>query len=96
MVELLASPELFDGKRIRTFGYVHLEFEGDALYLHKEDYAHSLYRNGLWVDLTNTVSRTDCQDRYVLVEGTFTSSDHGHMGLWSGALKKITRCMPLH
>jgi hypothetical protein len=95
IVELIATPEVFDGKRVRTVGYVHFEFEGNGLYLHKEDYAHSLYLNGLWVDLAKGVSGTDCQDRYVLVEGTFRSGNRGHMGLWSGAVEEITRCMPL-
>ena len=48
IVELIATPEMFDGKRVRTVGFVHLEFEGNGLYLHKEDWTHSLYRNGLW------------------------------------------------
>ena len=95
IVELIATPEVFDGKRVRTVGYVHLEFEGNGLYLHKEDHTHSLYRNGLWVSLVKEVSRTDCQDRYVLVEGTFRAGDRGHLGLWSGSIKEITRCMPL-
>jgi hypothetical protein len=95
IVELIATPEMFDGKRVRTVGFVHFEFEGNGLYLHKEDWTHSLYRNGLWVDLAKGVSRTDCQDHYVLVEGTFRSGNRGHMGLWSGAVEEITRCMPL-
>src|SRR6266850_7297599 len=33
LLELVARPELFDGKRVRVTGYVHLEFEGNALYL---------------------------------------------------------------
>jgi len=57
--------------------------------------ARSLYANGLWVNLAQNVSRADCQDRYVLVEGTFRARDRGHLGLWSGAIGEITRCMAL-
>lgn len=51
IIDLIANPDLFDGKRIRTFGYIHFEFEGNGIYLHQEDYARSLYLNGLWVTL---------------------------------------------
>jgi hypothetical protein len=95
IIDLIANPDLFDGKRIRTFGYIHFEFEGNGIYLHQEDYARSLYANGLWVNLAQNVSRVDCQDRYVLVEGTFRARDRGHLGLWSGAIGEITRCMAL-
>jgi len=95
MIDIIANPDLFDGKRIRTFGYIHFEFEGNGIYLHQEDYTRSLYVNGLWVNLAKNSSPTGCQDRYVLVEGTFRARDRGHMGLWSGAINDITRCMPL-
>jgi len=95
IIDLIANPDLFDGKRIRTFGYIHFEFEGNGIYLHHEDYARSLYANGLWVNLAQNVSRAECQDRYALVEGTFRARDRGHLGLWSGAIGEITRCMAL-
>ena len=93
MVELLANPEKYDHKRVRLMGYIHFEFEGNGIYLHKEDEANHLYANGLWVSLAADVSPEDCQDTYVLIEGLFEARDRGHMGLWSGAVSHITRCM---
>jgi hypothetical protein len=93
IVQMLANPERYDGRRVRTFGYIHLEFEGNAIYLHQEDERNSLSANGLWVSLTPGISRHDCNDSYVLVEGTFSASDRGHMGLWNGAVSDITRCL---
>jgi hypothetical protein len=29
----------------------------------------------------------------VLVEARFTGHTHGHMGLWSGSLSDVTRCV---
>ena len=49
MVQLLATPEKFDGKLVRVFGFLRLEFEGDALYFHREDDVQGLTRNGIWV-----------------------------------------------
>ena len=93
IVQLLANPERYDGLRVRTFGYIHLEFEGNAIYLHQEDERKGLYANGLWVSLATGISPHDCTDSYVLVEGTFSVGDRGHMGLWSGAVSDITRCL---
>ena len=93
--QLLARPEVFDGKRVRVAGYVHLEFEGNGIYLHREDEQRSLLRNGLWVDFSQGATMSEqCQDRYVIVEGTFRARHHGHLGLWGGAITDITRCTP--
>ena len=96
MVQLLASPEKFDGKLVRVFGFLRLEFEGDALYLHREDDTQGLTRNALWVDRTDAMEREQekLNAHYVLIEATFDAEDTGHMGLFGGALKKVTRIIP--
>ncbi len=33
LIRLIATPEKYDGKTIQVIGYLHLEFEGDAIYL---------------------------------------------------------------
>lgn len=92
MVALLATPEAFDGERVRVHGYIHLEFEGNGIYLHEEDYLHQLYKNGLWVSLKRDQSFRGCQDQYVPLEGTFRAQDKGHMNLWNASITDITRC----
>ena len=37
LVELIARPELYDGRRVRVIGFVNFEFEGDAIFLSSED-----------------------------------------------------------
>jgi hypothetical protein len=93
MLQLLADPAKFDGKRVRVIGFVHFEFEGNAIYLHKEDFRNRILKNGLWVSLSGGVSRTNCQDMYALIDGTFHASDMGHMDLWSGAITDVTKCV---
>jgi hypothetical protein len=95
MVQLLATPEKFHGKFIRVEGFLRLEFEGKALYLHKEDYANGLYRNSVWVDLLESKEHMRLNMRYVLIEGVFNAKDHGHLGLCGGAIEKITRAQAL-
>ncbi len=91
MVELIASPEKFEGKSVRVIGYLHLEFEGTVLYLHKEDYDHALLGNGIWVDIRDLKSKLS--DNYVLLEGTFTAKKHGHLGMWRGELQDVRRSL---
>jgi hypothetical protein len=93
MVQLIATPEKFDGKFVRVFGFLNLEFEGDSLYLHREDLVQSLVRNGVWVHRTEAMERDrkKLNRHYVLIEGIFDAQDHGHMGLSGGAIKGITR-----
>src|SRR5262249_40467238 len=48
MVDLIANPQLFDGMNVLVAGYVHVEFEGRGIYLHKDDFRYGISRNGLW------------------------------------------------
>jgi len=90
----VTNPNAYDGKVVRLIGFIHFEFEGNAIYLHKEDYDHAITRNGLWVELAAGTSTKPCENRYAIIEGTFRANDHGHMGMWSGAIRNITRCDP--
>jgi hypothetical protein len=95
IIQLLARPEVYNGKQVRLKGYIHLAFEGNGIYLHREDQQRSLYSNGLWVEFKPGAKITpECQDRYVLVVGTFAPSGRGHMSLWGGTVKDIFRCVP--
>ena len=94
IVRLLADPERFDGKPVAIVGFVHLEFEGDAIYLHNEDFIHRVMKNALWVSFADGYKPADCQDRYVEMEGIFSARDTGHMALFSGAVEGITKCTP--
>jgi len=46
---LIANPEAFDGRRIKTTGYVNIEFEGDALFLDRSSYTNKIYLNAVVV-----------------------------------------------
>ena len=94
LVQLIANPKSYDGKVVRVIGFVRLEFEGNAIYLHQDDYKHGIPKNGLWIDVTDNMrkKKADFDQKYVLLEGTFDVNDTGHMGLWSGSIQKISRC----
>jgi hypothetical protein len=98
LLQLIATPGAFDGKYVRIQGFVRIEHEGTAIYLHREDAEHMLTRNGLWLaasDAAPAGSReAQVKDRYALIEGRFNANKKGHRGLWSGSLEDITRMEP--
>jgi len=93
LIKLIATPERYDGKRVRVIGYCWLEFEGDAIYLHEDDYLHGISENAVWLALSDEqrASRTTWRGRYVLASGVFRAQDRGHFGMFAGSLTKLTR-----
>jgi hypothetical protein len=93
LIQLLATPERYEGRRVRVIGYCHLAFEEQALYLHKEDADTFNERNGVWLGLDDaTATKVEAlHQQFVLVEGTFTGKVHGHLGAWPAALTGISR-----
>ena len=94
IVQLIANPQAYDGIHVRVIGFLRIEFEGNGLYLHEDDFKHGIAKNGLWVDVSDDMigRRAQLDKKYVLIEGTFDAKMTGHMGLWSGSIQKITRC----
>lgn len=94
MVQLLATPERYHGQRVRVIGVGNLEAENNFISLSKEDLLYAT-GNSLWIELDgDTVSYEEakaCNGEYVILEGTFYQDDHGHMNLFRGAIKEITR-----
>jgi hypothetical protein len=81
LVQLLATPERYDGKRVRVVGFVHLEFESDAVYLHREDFERALRSNSMAVGFRPDVYKRGAtfNDRYVLLEGIFRAGGAGNL-----------------
>jgi hypothetical protein len=98
IIELISRPELFHGKQVRVIGYVRLEFEGNAIYLSKESHEAGIFKNALWLDPPprSPLAQKGASwgPRYAIVEGRFDATDHGHLGLFSGAITDTTRLDP--
>jgi hypothetical protein len=92
MVALLAAPEKYDGKFIRTIGFICLEFEGDALYLHEEDYRYGEIKHSFSLRLSEAQRKQfkSLSLKRVVIEATVYAN-----GLeateWAGALGNIKR-----
>ncbi len=93
MVALLAAPERYQGKFIRTHGFLCIEFEGDAIYLHEEDYQHRLTKNSFRLRLSEPQRKQfkSLSLKYVLIEGTVYANGLEAEDMWAGAIGNITR-----
>ncbi|WP_459815311.1 hypothetical protein [Geotalea toluenoxydans] len=47
IVSLIATPERYDGKVVRVYGVLVLEFEGDAIYITKADAENHIFKNSI-------------------------------------------------
>jgi hypothetical protein len=89
LVALIANPSLYDGRYVETFGYLNLEYEGDALYVGKDDFEAFATQNAIWFDgpkAADTKARRALDRHYVHASGTFHAHRNGHLDQWRGTL----------
>jgi hypothetical protein len=93
LIQLIAGPASFDSKRVVVTGYVMLEAQNTAIYLHESDAVYAISRNAVWLDvpLGDESHRVQFHRRYVRVEGTFSARRRGHLDAFSGSLQNISR-----
>ena len=99
VIQLIANPSAYDNKRVRITGYLHLEFEGNAIYLHREDFDYAITKNALWINVPDDMTKEQkkiINNQYVICNGKFRASMHGHMGMNSGEIDEITRLEVWH
>jgi len=97
IVNLLANPTAYHGKRVTVIGCVRTDFEGTVLYLHREDYEHLIPSNAIWLSFGEnqpTAAQRNLAGQYVIVEGRFDATHHGHFRIYPGALTEISRLEP--
>jgi hypothetical protein len=94
LLELISVPERFKDRWVRLMGFVVIEFEGNAIYLHAEDFEHSLTRNALWIDVRDAQLAQQGGPGYAIVEGQFQPNVRGHLELFSGAITHVQRLVP--
>ena len=93
LVSLIANPASFAGKSVQVIGFATFEFEGNAVYLSKEAAAVGDTASAIWLDLggLTTPNPERLNQQYVLVAGTFDAENRGHIGMFAGTLKAISR-----
>ncbi len=80
MVELIVNPEKWDGKIVSVTGYMNFQYEGDAIFLHKEDADNWIQINGIGLLLKydnehnllrKDINQKELNHKYATVTGTF-------------------------
>jgi hypothetical protein len=108
IIQLIATPDLFHGKKVVVTGYLTIGFEDNVLYLGEEDARVGNFKNGLWVgyakDLSSREDLAEYDDyyrrlkpyakSYVSIEATFDAKNTGHLDCCSGELLAVTRIYP--
>jgi hypothetical protein len=92
IIQLIANPEKYDGQVVRFEGVTNIEFEGNGIFLSKEHWKAHVNSFAIWMDLSDelTKGRKWLNGKYCIVEGKFSATDRGHMGLFMGSLSDIT------
>lgn len=94
LIELIARPERYDGRRVVTVGFAALSFESQGLYVSQANADNGVTMNGVWLEEPPTSAKGAGKwlwnDRYVMVEGTFRAQHTGHMGMWIGAIEDLS------
>ena len=97
LINLIATPEKYDGKAVMVEGFFRCETGSDRLYLTENDYTEYISANAVSLDLVDMDISVDRQQLkmlngcYVLIEGTFDYNDEGHPDWYSGHIKNINR-----
>lgn len=97
LIQLIANPDQFAGKRVVVSGFLSLEFEGHALYLNQDDFRVGNTSSAVALELPANWFRSNASidspgNHYVQLEGEFEGDQNGHFGLYAGSLKGIERC----
>lgn len=93
MLQLIATPERFDGKLISVIGFLQLGRERDVLYVHEEDATHLILASGVPLDRTDEVGKglKSLDEKYVKVLGIFRAGGK-HTVPFSGNITRIEKC----
>lgn len=95
IINLIATPEKYHGKKVLVHGVGDIEFEGNVVYLTEADWRYLNTKNGLWLSFdvaaVNVKKAKAFNGKPVLIEGVFNKEMTGHLDMCAGAIEKITR-----
>jgi len=82
LIQLIATPEKFDGKLVSVEGFLHIGREAQLLYLGQEDYKHGLDGDALWFHLDENMAKdaSKLNRNYVGIVGVFNAMHRGPYG----------------
>ena len=90
LIQLIATPDKFDGKLIHVFGLSAMSREGDLLYLDQADRDNVILSNAIWVRRTEQMGkdRMTLNGKSWLSSGSFVSDSRSNLGRQAMAFPK--------
>jgi hypothetical protein len=91
LVQLIATPEKFDGKLVSVQGFLDMDREGDLLYLHQSDSENVILSNAIWVRRTEQMGKDKAKlnMKYVKVTGAFRLGFKEQLGNPSNGIPEV-------
>jgi hypothetical protein len=98
IIQLIAAPKLYAKKTVQVVGFLNIEFEGDGIYFHEEDFRRGLINNGLgiWAEGEVRERLKKLSGQYVIIEGVVDASysDAVAVAGFRTSIRNITRADP--
>jgi len=96
MIQVIASPEKFDGKRLVVLGFLDFEREADLLFASKDKYDNVILPDTLWIDPTEEMGRNKAMLhlKYVRIDGIFHAGAQRRFRFAVGGMTDIRSCTP--
>jgi hypothetical protein len=91
LIHLIQNPEIYHQKQVRVVAFASMAFESKAIYVSKEDLDNAVTKNAIWLEASITEETRRMHRKYVIVEGSFSKDNLGHLQMYSGAIENITR-----
>ena len=95
IIQLIATPKKYAHKAVRVVGFLNIGFEGDAIFLHEEDFRCGLLSNGLGIRAEPEIRRRleKLTGQYVIIEGVVDAryADAVSVGPFRILITSITR-----
>ncbi len=94
IASILADPTRYEGRVVTLRGFVNLERDGDAIYMHVDDYRWGITANAIWLHMPQCANRAGegVRQGYMTVVGNFTAKLHGSAENWVGEIDDIKFC----
>ncbi|MFN7045674.1 MAG: hypothetical protein ACK4M1_10805 [Flavobacterium sp.] len=93
MMQLINTPEKYDGKKIEIRGYFIIAFEESVIYLNKTDYDIANTKNGIWLSVSKEFMKSQNIELpykgYICIDGIFIKNKKNSTSSYSGTLKDI-------
>ena len=94
IIQLVSDPNSFSQKKIVVFGYINIEHEGNALFLHREHAEYWIIENAIWINVADIDNKLYLKMKalsgnYVCLRGYFDANYKGYPSNFCGTLTKV-------